>query len=344
MKNSKKCRILTVFLTVAILLTPLCTRAYGVSDSIQVYLGGMPFGVKFYTGTLVVSGISEVDGAEGNRLPAKDAGIQENDIILKVNGKEIATAEDVSKAVEESEGKPIVLTCRRGENEFEVSITPVLSKSTNQYRIGIWMKDSTAGIGTVTYIITETGGFGGLGHGICDKDGNLIEIERGFVTDISISGINKGAPGAPGELHGFFSSGKTGTVTCNTECGVFGVFSDISDLKETGTLIDIGTREKIHDGAATIRCTLDDNTVEEYAAQITIPENSDTQTKNFTIKITDPSLLEKTGGIVQGMSGSPIIQDGLLVGAVTHVLVSDSAEGYGIYIENMLQEMPDILK
>ena len=261
----------------------------------------MPFGVKFYTGTLIVSGISEVDSAGGSKLPAKDAGIKENDIILKINGKDIGTAEAVAKAVEDSEGKPLSFTCRRGDEEFEVSITPVLSESTNKYRIGIWMKDSTAGIGTVTYIIEDTGGFGGLGHGICSSNGD-------------------------------------------TECGVFGVFSDISHLKETGTLIDIGTKDKIHDGDAVIHCTLDDNTIEEYTVQIIIPENNDTQTKNFTIKITDPRLIEKTGGIVQGMSGSPIIQDGLLVGAVTHVLVSDSTEGYGIYIENMLEEMPEILK
>ncbi len=344
MKIRKQNRIITALLTVIILLAPLCTHAYGAEDITQVFLGGMPFGVKFYTGTLVVSGISEVDSADGSKLPAKDAGIKENDIILKINGKDIGTAEAVAKAVEDSEGKPLSFTCRRGDEEFEVSITPVLSESTNKYRIGIWMKDSTAGIGTVTYVIEDTGGFGGLGHGICSSNGDLLKIERGIVTDISISGINKGAPGAPGELHGFFSSGKTGTVTNNTECGVFGVFSDISNLKETGTLIDIGTKDKIHDGDAIIHCTLDDNTIEEYTAQIIIPENNDTQTKNFTIKITDPKLIEKTGGIVQGMSGSPIIQDGLLVGAVTHVLVSDSTEGYGIYIENMLEEMPEILK
>lgn len=344
MKIRKQNKVIAAFLAVMILLAPLCSHAYGAEDITQVYLGGMPFGVKFYTGTLIVSGISEVDSAEGSKIPARDAGIQENDIILKVNGKEMDTAEDVAKAVEDSDGKPISFTCRRGDEEFEVSITPVLSESTNKYRIGIWMKDSTAGIGTVTYIISDTGGFGGLGHGICSSDGNLLKIERGIVTDISISGINKGAPGAPGELHGFFSSGKTGTVTSNTECGVFGVFSDISPLKETGTLINIGTKDKIHDGEAVIRCTLDDNTIEEYTAQIIIPENSDAQTKNFTIKITDPKLVEKTGGIVQGMSGSPIIQDDLLVGAVTHVLVSDSTEGYGIYIENMLGEMPEILK
>jgi len=344
MKNLNKNKIFTVFLAVVLLLTPLCSTAYGADENTQVYLGGMPFGVKFYTGTLIVSGLSEVDSADGDKHPASDAGIQENDIILKVNGKTISKAEDVADAVEESGGKPVSLTCRRGEKEFEVSVTPVLSQSTNKYRIGIWMKDSTAGIGTITYIISETGGFGGLGHGICDSEGNLLKIERGIVTDISISGINRGTPGSPGELHGFFSSGKNGTVTCNTECGVFGVFSDITDLRDSGTLIEIGKKDKIHDGEAIIRCTLDDNTIQEYTAQISIPKNSDSQTKNFTIKITDPKLIEKTGGIVQGMSGSPIIQDGLLVGAVTHVLVSDSSEGYGIYIENMLEEMPEILK
>lgn len=344
MSNLKTTRIFSVLLAVILLLVPLCPTAYGADETTQVYLGGMPFGVKFYTGTLIVSGVSEVDSADGNKHPASDAGIQENDIILKVNGKAISKAEDVAAEVEKSSGKPIAFTCRRGDREFEVSVTPVLSESANKYRIGIWMKDSTAGIGTVTYIISETGGFGGLGHGICDNEGKLLKIDHGIVTDISISGINRGTPGSPGELHGFFSSGKTGTVTCNTECGIFGVFSDITGLRNTGTLIEIGKKDKIHDGEAIIRCTLDDNTIEEYKAQITIPGSNDSQTKNFTVKITDPKLLEKTGGIVQGMSGSPIIQDGLLVGAVTHVLVSDSSEGYGIYIENMLEEMPEILK
>ena len=342
MVKNNRIRLLACVFSVLVLLAPMQMHASAATDPIQVYLGGMPFGVRFHTGELTISSITAVDGVDGEASPAGDAGLQENDVILELDGTPIHSAEAISEAVENCGGAPIKLLCRRDKTEFETTICPILSKSAQKYRIGIWMKDSSAGIGTVTFISMGTGGFGGLGHGICDGDGKLLSIDRGAVTDISISGVKRGAPGVPGELHGLFSSEKIGTVMENTDCGVFGILSGIGEFH--GETITLGTKGDIHSGKAIVRCTLTDNVPKEYEVLLTIPENVDTQTKCFRIKVTDPALLEQTGGIVQGMSGSPIIQDGLLVGAVTHVMVSDPSEGYGIFVENMFETMPEILK
>lgn len=342
MVKNNRIRLLACVISLLVLLAPMQIRASAATDPIQVYLGGMPFGVRFHTGELTISSITAVDGADGEAYPARDAGLSENDVILEINGTPISSAEEISEAVENCDGATIRLLCRRDKKEFETTIRPILSESAQKYRIGIWMKDSSAGIGTVTYIAIGTGGFGGLGHGICDADGNLLGIDRGAVTDVSISDIKRGMSGVPGELHGLFSSDKIGTVMENTDCGVFGILSGIGEFH--GETITLGTKDDIHSGKAILRCTLTDNVPKEYEVLLTLPENTDTQTRCFKVKVTDPALLEQTGGIVQGMSGSPIIQDGLLVGAVTHVMVSDPSEGYGIFAENMFETMPEILK
>ena len=309
----------------------------------QVYLGGVPFGVRFSSGSLTVSGLCQVDAEDGDVCPASEAGLKENDTIVKINGELADSALQVTRAVEESGGKAINLVCVRDGKEFTVSVTPRKSESSGKYRIGLWIKDSSAGIGTVTYVIPSTGGFGGLGHGICDgQSGELINIDRGIVCDVEICGVDKGMPGDPGELHGSFGSVRTGVVTGNTENGVFGIFTDITNLRNSGTLIEMAERSQISSGEAKIICTLDSEGPKEYSAEITCPE--DAGAKSFSITVTDERLIEKTGGIVQGMSGSPVIQNGRLVGAVTHVLVGDAREGYGIYIDSMTEAMPDILK
>ena len=328
----------------------------------SVYTGGMPFGVKFYTEGILVVGFCDVDvtsagGGTRNVNPARDAGLRTRDVIVGVNGEMPICAASLTKAVEESAGKPITLTVKRGvpshsakkqpgaesrTAELTVTVTPVKSVSENRYKTGLWVRDSGAGIGTVTFILPESKAFAGLGHGICDGDtGDLIPMQRGQVTDVTVSGIERGEAGDPGAIKGYFAPGKTGSLMGNTECGVYGVFTQIPDTATTR--LPVGKRQELCEGDATILCTLDNGRVGQYRVKITSIDRTATGSKCFTLTVTDPALIEKTGGIVQGMSGSPVIQNGKLMGAVTHVLISDPTAGYGIFAENMLGVMPEML-
>ena len=310
----------------------------------KLFPGGIPFGVKFYTDGIVVIGLSDIDTERGRENPGFDAGLREKDIIKKINGLPLKNAAQFTEAVDQSDGKSLTLTCTRAGKEFTAHITPKYSPAENRYKTGLWIRDSGAGIGTVTFIQPKTLSFGGLGHGICDTDtGALIPMEKGSVLDVTISGVNKGVPGTPGEIQGYFSSGKIGTLIGNTSCGVYGVYNDLpSGLPEAA--LPLGTRENLQEGDAWIYCTLDADGPCQYAVRISSINRSATGNKCFSITVTDKKLIEKTGGIVQGMSGSPIIQNGKLVGAVTHVLINDPTAGYGIFIENMLSSMPDMLR
>ncbi len=334
-------------------------KSAGLPES--VYVGGMPFGVKFYTEGILVVGFCDVDATSAgggcrNVNPARDAGLKLKDVIVKVNGEPPLCAASLTKAVEESGGKPVTLTVKRcvspaskrsgsgtsKTTELTVTVTPVKSASENRYKTGLWVRDSGAGIGTVTFILPEGNGFGGLGHGICDGDtGELIPMQRGQVTDVTVSGVEKGEVGDPGAIKGYFAPGKTGSLLKNTECGVYGVFA--SRPAAAVKKLPIGSKGELREGDATLLCTLDNGQIGEYRVRITSIDCSATGSKCFTLTVTDPALIEKTGGIVQGMSGSPVIQNGKLVGAVTHVLISDPTAGYGIFIENMLREMPGLL-
>jgi stage IV sporulation protein B len=212
---------------------------------------------------------------------------------------------------------------------------PIFSTSENKYKTGVWIRDSGAGIGTLTFIIPETGEFGGLGHGICDGEtGELIPMSRGTVLDVKISSVKRGVAGTPGELKGYFGTQKLGALTENTDCGVYGKLTQIPG--QCSRRISIGTRDELCEGSASVVCTTDGGEPREYKIDITHIKRDAVGSKCFVIEITDPELIERTGGIVQGMSGSPIIQNGKLVGAVTHVLINDPTTGYGIFIENML--------
>ena len=308
-------------------------------DDISLYVGGFPFGVKFYTDGIIVVELSDVNTENGSKNPAYDAGIRTNDVIIKCNGESINDASKLTKIIENSGGNAIELTYRRGENEHNTSVTPVISKDDGLYKTGMWIKDSGAGIGTVTYVSPEDNSFGGLGHGICDSaTGELIPMERGNLMDVTLSGVEKGLVGDPGEIKGYFGGNKLGSVLKNTNCGVFGFYANIP--KEASRLLPIGLRGEITGGKAVLVCTLDDTGAKEYDIEISGINQSASLESNkcFTVKITDPELIEKTGGIIQGMSGSPIIQNGKLVGAITHVFVNDPTKGYGIFIENMIAE------
>lgn len=359
------CAALSVML---VLISGVLATSAAESAPGQVYLGGMPFGVKFNTDGVMVVGFCDVEDAAGQGHhavnPAKEAGIKLKDVITHVNGTPLSGAEDLTRAVENCGGKPLALTVRRtvsgssamgtakntkskqqatGSEVLVINVTPVKSQNENKYKTGLWIRDSGAGIGTVTFIVPATNAFAGLGHGICDGDtGELIPMQRGVVTDVTISGIDRGEAGDPGAIKGYFAPGKTGTLVGNTDCGVYGIYATRPASAEKK--VSIAPRREVHDGAATILCTLDDGNLGAYTATISQIDTAAQGSKCFTITVTDPKLIEKTGGIVQGMSGSPIVQDGRLVGAVTHVLINDPSTGYGIFIDNMLRDMPELLK
>ena len=320
-------------------ILPLKTVELSAYKDIQLIPGGMPFGVKFFTQGIVVAGFCDVESYNGEVNPAKSAGLKAGDIITHINGKPAAATADLSKAIEACGGSQITLTYIRGGEAHNVSLKPEKNKSDGKYKTGIIIRDSGAGIGTVSFIDPNSKMFAGLGHGICDSEtGELIPMRRGAVIDVTISGIQKGLSGAPGEIKGFFNREKLGSMIKNSECGIFGVFTDIPKNPLSGA-IPIGLKNELKEGEATIYCTLDDTGIHAYTINISdINKNADGG-KCFNIKVTDPALIEKTGGIIQGMSGSPIIQNGKLVGSVTHVLVNDPTRGYGIFVENMLSEM-----
>ncbi|MBR6650714.1 MAG: SpoIVB peptidase [Clostridia bacterium] len=333
-----KKKILSFLFTLTILISlTFSVEAKEIKVGDEVLIGGMPFGIKIYTGEMVVSGFTNVDGIKESYSPAYNAGIREKDIILKINNKTIKSADDVTNEVKNSEGKQLDFTCIRKGTEMHFTVNPIKSQSMGEYRIGVWIKDCTTGIGTITYLDKESGDFGGLGHGICStENGELLPMKNGKVNEVNISGISKGEIGSPGELKGFFSSGETGTINSNTKFGIFGIFTKPNINTNINVPIKIASKKETVSGKAKIYCTLSENCIKEYEIEI-ICDSTDKSATNFAVLVTDPQLINETGGIVQGMSGSPIIQDGKLVGAVTHVLVNDPTRGYGVYIENMLE-------
>lgn len=301
-----------------------------------VIVGGMPFGIKFYTEGILVSGISEVDTDEGNISPGKLAGLENGDIITAIDGITINNASEMMELVSSSKGAELSFDVLRNTKKLKLKVQPRLSLSENQYKTGLWIKDGTAGIGTVTYIDKQNSSFAGLGHGVCDTEtAELLKMKKADVCDVIISRIKKGVPDDPGALQGILSASDKGYLTGNTAHGVYGVI-DFDDSSDNIKAV-IAPKEELVEGPADILCTLDDNSIGKYSIEIEKIFKHSENTKNFIIRVTDPKLIKSTGGIVQGMSGSPIIQDGKLVGAVTHVLVEDPTRGYGIFIENMLE-------
>ncbi len=333
------CLVLT--LAFAVSLFSVGVSAAGVKRSFsgeEVILGGVPFGVKFSTEGVVVVGFSDIDGISKNQNPAYLAGLRAKDIITKVDGISIKGAEELNRCVEASEGRAISLTYCRDGGERTVSLTPIYSASEQRYKTGIWVKDSGAGIGTVTYILPDTLEFGGLGHGICDSEsGELIRMSRGDVMNVTVHAVKKGVAGTPGELKGRFDTVKIGDLYSNTDCGVFGKLTALPAC--CSERIKVASKNEIRNGEAYIICTLSDGERTRYKAEVSAINRNAEGSKCFMIKVVDEALIAATGGIVQGMSGSPVEQDGKLIGAVTHVMINDPTVGYGIFIENMLSTM-----
>ena len=263
---------------------------------------------------------------------SKAAKISAGDIIVSVNGKSVKSIDEIKEILKSHTGGELSLTIRHKGELREVKITP--EATDGEYKLGLGLRDSAAGIGTVTFYEPKSGFFGGLGHGICDSEsGEVIKMSSGAVTDVILGGVQKGEVGKPGELCGVLTNEEHGELFANTECGVFGSLKQKGDGSKP---IKIASRSEVREGEAKIISTVKNGKKAEYSIELYDVNPTSTGTKSFKIKVTDKALLAMTGGIVRGMSGSPIIQNGKLVGAVTHVMVADPTEGYGIFIENML--------
>ena len=288
--------------------------------------GGQVVGLQLCNDTVTVAAFDDALGSE-----SKAAGLQVGDEILSVGGRTVKTARDVCDALDRSDGIVEVKISRAGK-EKKLKIKPKITD--HGPRLGVYLRDGVTGIGTVTWYDPETGKFGALGHGVNDGKGELLEMTEGKAYDAQVASVKKGVPGEPGQLKGAVApEQEVGRLYRNTPQGVFGT----SDRGWKDEALPVGEAEDVRTGPAVIRSTVSGSKTQEYSVEILkIYPGSRADGRNLLIRITDPALLEATGGIVQGMSGSPIIQDGKLVGAVTHVLVNDPTRGYGIFIENML--------
>ena len=340
MKKSQK----TLALLLALLaLFSIWILPVGASTSARpvLWVGGIPFGVRFFTEGILIVGYCDVQSGGGHHNPARAAGLAPGDCIYKINEETPHTTGELCEMLQGCKGE-ITVGYRRDGVEKSTTLLPLACDEDGRMRIGLFVRDSGAGIGTVTFVTEKGNTFAGLGHGICDgESGALIPLSRGSVMGVTIGDITRGAIGAPGELKGHFSAGKIGSLLGNTACGVYGVLAELPTLP--AGKCEIAYRSEVCEGAATVWCTLDDNVCRSYSVEISQIHRGATGNKCFTVKVTDKALLEKTGGIVQGMSGSPILQNGRLIGAVTHVLIGDPTTGYGIFIENMLANIPEAL-
>ncbi|HJA67505.1 MAG TPA: SpoIVB peptidase [Candidatus Mediterraneibacter cottocaccae] len=310
------------------------------ADTETVLLGGMPVGIYMETDGVMVLDTQKIEGTDGEAHEPAAGLVRAGDYIMAVNNQEISGKAELLAAMEKLDEENVVLTVRRGSETMDVRIRPV-ECAAGGYRLGIWVRDNVQGLGTVTFL-TGDGRFGALGHGIHDTDTNvLMDIDRGRVYRTSIQNIRKGTDGNPGSMEGIIVYNDyniLGSIDKNTEAGIYGTIDGIDRLFQEQIPVETAKKEEIVTGPASVRCYVDGE-IGEYEIQVTeIDMSADAVNKGLVIQVTDPVLLEKTGGIIQGMSGSPIIQNGKLIGAVTHVFVQDSTKGYGIFIENMLKE------
>ena len=320
----------------------LKTIALNKTDDIYVTPGGDSVGVRLSSNGVLVVGYSKIKSkGEEKESPAKEVGIEIGDLITKVNNKTIKSCSEFISKVKECKNKKITLEIERGSQTITKEVVPKKEEN-GEYKLGIWIRDSTAGVGTLTFFDEETGKFGALGHPVTDGDTNkLFSIEEGDILESSILSVKKGEKGNPGELRGIFlyESNPIGKIEKNTQCGIFGCNKE--NLKEynKNSPMKVGFKEEIQLGKASIITTIDESGPKEYEIEIVKLFNQEEPTaKSMVIKVTDPELLEKTGGIVQGMSGSPIIQNNKIIGAVTHVLINKPDVGYGVYIDWMLKD------
>lgn len=320
---------------------PVKTVTVNVTKRKYVNVGGNVFGIKLYTQGVIVIGIEGVTTNSGSSSPGEKAGVKKGDVIVKVNSQALSSAEKLAQMVESSAGKPLKLEIVRGDSKHTLSLTPLLAAD-GKYKAGLWVRDSSAGIGTTTFIDAENGIFAGLGHAVCDIDtGEIMPLSQGEAVQAKIVGCYRGTPGNPGELCGTFTQNQIGSLVVNNSSGVFGIVN--SPQRDMGVQLPVALESEIKTGAAQIIATVDENGPQYYDIEITkIYSSVDSTNRNMVIKVTDSDLLEKTGGIVQGMSGTPIIQNSMFVGAVTHVFINDPTQGYAIFAGKMMETLDSI--
>ncbi len=307
---------------------------------------GNLIGAKLYTSGVLVVGMSEIQGDDQQKhKPYEGSGIEEGDMIVEMDSKKIANTDELVETVNSSKGKAIQIKYVRNDEIITTGIQPIKSED-NEYKLGLWVRDAAAGVGTLTFYEPSTGKFAALGHGIVDVDtGDIINIANGELVTSNLVAIKKGEKGTPGEIKGSIDSGVTiGNISKNTNFGVFGLVSNKNNLNLNGAKeYEVALRSEIQTGEAEIICELENGKKEQYKIEISkIYTSNNYDNKSMMIKITDERLLQKTGGIIQGMSGSPIIQNGKFVGAITNVLVSDPTTGYAIFGDLMVKQMKSV--
>lgn len=310
-------------------------------DEQEIYVSGSTIGIYMETEGVLVIDTGEIQDQDGNtKEPAKNI-IRQGDYIVSLNGQKISTKKELIHDITELDGTAVTLGVSRDGESVPVSVTPVKDQE-GEYKLGIWVRDDTQGIGTLTYV-DQNGNYGALGHGISDIDtAQLLNIRNGALYKAQILAINKGSKGNPGELAGFIrydDRNILGSIEINSRNGIYGQFYDGAGKDIALKKMPVAYKQDVKTGPASVLCSVDGQ-VREYQAEIKkIDLNHEDTNKSFVIQITDKELLEKTGGIVQGLSGSPILQNGKVIGAVTHVFVQDASSGYGIFIENMLERV-----
>ena len=317
-------------------LFPIGRMRVRAGEGQTIMPGGAAVGVALATKGVLVVGVSDVAG----QSPAGAAGLRAGDVIEAVDGREVSGSQHLTELVSASQGKPMAVTYLRDGARRTAFLTPLKDSASNQYRMGAWVRDSTAGVGTLSFYDPENGVYGALGHAVSDGDtGKLLPVKAGSLLAADIVDVKKGKKGTPGELRGSFLRSKLvlGSIAANTALGIYGKLDSpyVNPLYPEG--LPVGYQESVEIGPASILSTVDGQGMKEYSVEIVQASRQLAPAqKSMVIRVTDPALLERTGGIVQGMSGSPILQNGRIVGAVTHVFVDDPTQGYGVYIEWML--------
>lgn len=319
---------------------PVKSSTVTVSKRQYVVPSGDIFGVKIFTDGVLIVGMDDVFTDSGAVNPAKEAGLKIGDVILSVNGVPISKTAQLTNALQTAE-ETVCICARRDGKALTVQLKLAYSQNEHIKKAGLWVRDSTAGVGTMTFYNPETGVFGGLGHAICDIDtGEIMPFQSGVAVQTEINGCYKGSAGITGELCGVFQDKNIGELYDNQQTGVYGM---LESFDKSAVSLPVATKNEVKTGYAQIISTVDETGPHYYDVQITkIYPNSDENGKNMIVEVTDSALIAKTGGIIQGMSGSPIVQNGMLVGAVTHVFVSNALQGYGIFAETMLQNANEV--
>lgn len=320
--------------------TALVFTVSAAAGTEEVIPMGRTVGIRMTSDCVLVTRLTSVETIEGAVSPAETAGLREGDFIREIGGETISSNDALQKAVSLSGGQPLSVLCEQDGQLKELTVTPARDRD-GVYRIGVIARDSIAGIGTVTYVDPKTGAYGSLGHGICDAEtGVLIPLGSGGLMESSVESVQRGAAGDPGALQGEFSpEHEVGTVQENTETGIFGQFTDPAYYESLETM-PVAHEDEVQLGKAEILSNVSGQEVGRYEVEIVkIFDEENAYGRSMMVRVTDDRLLAATGGIVQGMSGSPLIQDDKLVGAVTHVLVNDPTRGYAVMIDAMLEEM-----